>query len=77
MLTQFVCTVQGSMGVTSSQAVADPFSGDMTFDRDFAALLVDGNGHATMVGRIAAGALSSTRDGGSAYQARTRRVDHE
>ena len=98
VLTQFVYTAQGSQGVTSSQAVADPFNRYMTFDRDFAtvpimqgiigdphfaardrmgrdiaflcrvavngwsaaprgiavdemtALLVDGNGHATVVG---------------------------
>ena len=36
VLTQFVYTAQASQGVTSSQAVADPFNRYMTFDRDFA-----------------------------------------
>jgi cyanophycinase len=38
VLTQFVYTAQGSQGVTSSQAVADPFNRYMTFDRDFASV---------------------------------------
>ena len=35
VLTQFIYTAQASQGVTSSQAVADPFNRYMTFDRDF------------------------------------------
>lgn len=35
VLTQFVYTAQESKGVTSSQALADPFNRYMTFDRDF------------------------------------------
>lgn len=38
VLTQFVYTAQASQGVTSSQAVADPFNRYMTFDRDFASV---------------------------------------
>ena len=35
VLTQFIYTAQASQGVTSSQAVADPFNRYMSFDRDF------------------------------------------
>lgn len=35
VLTQFVYTAQASSGVTSSQALADPFNRYMSFDRDF------------------------------------------
>jgi cyanophycinase len=38
VLTQFVYTAQASQGVTSSQALADPFNRYMTFGRDFANL---------------------------------------
>jgi len=38
VLTQFVYTAQASQGVTSSQALADPFNRYMSFDRDFALL---------------------------------------
>jgi cyanophycinase len=40
VLTQFIYTAQAAQGVTSSQAVADPFNRYMSFDRDFAALPV-------------------------------------
>jgi len=40
VLTQFVYTAQASKGVTSSQAVADPFNKYMSFDRDFTVLPV-------------------------------------
>jgi cyanophycinase len=40
VLTQFVYTAQASKGVTSSQAVADPFNRYMSFDRDFVSLPV-------------------------------------
>ena len=40
VLTQFVYTAQASQGVTSSQAVADPFNRYMSFDRDFVNLPV-------------------------------------
>lgn len=36
VLTQFIYTAQAAQGVTSSQAVADPFNKYMSFDRDFA-----------------------------------------
>lgn len=36
VLTQFVYTAQASKGVTSAQALADPFNRYMTFSRDFA-----------------------------------------
>jgi len=35
VLTQFVYTAQASQGVTSSQALADPFNRYMSFTRDF------------------------------------------
>ncbi len=35
VLTQFVYTAQASQGVTSSQALSDPFNRYMSFDRDF------------------------------------------
>lgn len=37
VLTQFVYSAMASQGVTSSQALADPFNRYMTFDRDFIA----------------------------------------
>ncbi len=40
VLTQFVYTAQASQGVTSSQALADPFNRYMSFDRDFVDLPV-------------------------------------
>lgn len=40
VLTQFVYSAQGSQGVTTSQALADPFNRYMSFDRDFVALPV-------------------------------------
>jgi cyanophycinase len=40
VLTQFVYTAQASQGVTSSQALADPFNRYMTLGRDFANLPV-------------------------------------
>jgi cyanophycinase len=36
VLTQFVYSALGSQGVTSSEALANPFNAYMTFDRDFA-----------------------------------------
>lgn len=38
VLTQFVYSAQASKGVTSSQALLDPFNRYLTFDRDFAAV---------------------------------------
>jgi cyanophycinase len=38
VLTQFVYSAQASKGVTSSQALLDPFNRYMSFDRDFAAV---------------------------------------
>lgn len=38
VLTQFIYSAQASQGVTSSQALADPFNRYMTFDRDFATI---------------------------------------
>lgn len=38
VLTQFIYTAQESKGVTSSQALADPFNRYMSFDRDFVAV---------------------------------------
>ena len=38
VLTQFIYTAQASQGVTSSQALADPFNRYMSFDRDFVTL---------------------------------------
>lgn len=38
VLTQFVYSAQASKGVTSSQALADPFNRYMSFDRDFVSL---------------------------------------
>ena len=40
VLSQFIYSAQASQGVTSSQAVADPFNKYMSFDRDFVALPV-------------------------------------
>ena len=40
VLTQFIYTAQASQGVTSSQAVADPFNKYMSFDRNFVTLPV-------------------------------------
>ncbi|HEV8693956.1 MAG TPA: cyanophycinase [Lysobacter sp.] len=40
VLTQFVYTAQASQGVTSAQALADPFNRYMTFGRDFVNLPV-------------------------------------
>lgn len=40
VLTQFVYSAQASKGVTSSQALADPFNRYMSFDRDFVTLPV-------------------------------------
>jgi len=42
VLTQFIYTAQASQGVTSSQAVANPFNKYMSFDRDFVSLPVLG-----------------------------------
>ena len=36
VLTQFVYSAQATKGVTSSQALADPFNRYMSFERDFA-----------------------------------------
>ncbi len=38
VLTQFIYAAQASQGVTSSQALADPFNRYMSFDRDFVTL---------------------------------------
>lgn len=38
VLTQFVYSALGSLGVTSSQALADPFNRYITLDRDFATI---------------------------------------
>jgi len=40
VLTQFIYTAQASQGVTSSQALSDPFNRYMSFDRDFVSLPV-------------------------------------
>jgi cyanophycinase-like exopeptidase len=38
VLTQFVYSAQAAKGVTSSQALLDPYNRYMSFDRDFAAV---------------------------------------
>lgn len=43
VLSQFVYSAQASKGVTSSQALADPFNRYMSFDRDFVALPILAN----------------------------------
>ncbi len=40
VLTQFIYSAQGSQGVTSSQALADPFNKYLTLDRDFVSIFL-------------------------------------